>query len=248
MSEPYFIWKGIDSRAMRVWVQKHPPIDRPPMRYQSVTIPGRPGSLTLVEGADIYEPYVREMTIMPKPNADIHAIVRWLTGSSYVVFGHEENRIQKARIYDEISLVRQFADQRSAVVRFLCDPFKGERYGDREYAMTVDAEAEGTYQLEGEGDVICYPKFELTASGSVSIIVNGTELALSGLDDDADVTIDCETRTAYTITVDEGTGVSDMVSVTTYGDYAKISPTGQTEIAWTEGFTALKIIPRWRWF
>lgn len=174
--QPYFIWKGIDSRMMGLWVQQYPPIVRPPMRYQSITIPGRPGALTLLEGEDVYDPYTRELKLMPKPGVDIYAIMRWLTGEGDVVFGHEPERRQHARIYDEVSFQREFAQQRSAVVRFLCDPFKTSIH-DTE-PITIDL-TQTSYTLAGRGDVIAYPKFELVGSGAVTLTVGTTQIALT---------------------------------------------------------------------
>lgn len=247
MGEPYFIWKGIDSRNMRVWVQRMPPITRPPVRYQSVTIPGRPGALTLLEGEDVYEAYVREMTIMPKPNADLSAIINWLTGSGEVVFSIEAERSQKARIYDEVSLTRQFANQRSAVVRFLCDPFKQSRFEQKDYPMTVDAEAEGSYTLTNKGDVIAHPMFRLTATGAVGITVNGTQIALRELDEDTNAVIDCETREAYRTVTDENTGVESIYPLVTNGDYPILDHEGASVIEWSTGISELHVFPRWRW-
>lgn len=241
--QPYFTWKGHDSRIMGLWVQQLPPITRPPMRYQEITIPGRPGALTLLEGTDIYEPYVREMKIMPRPGADIYAIMRWLTGSGQIVFSNEPDRKQTARIYDEVSFQKEFATQRSAVIRFLCDPFKESLY-DTE-SISVDL-TQSSYTLACQGDVIAYPKFELTGTGSCSLYVNSNEIAFTDLDNTA-VTVDCESRTAYTQVVDQYFD-THIVPVTTHGDFFTLYHTGSMLVRWSEGITELTIYPRWRWF
>lgn len=223
--QPYFIWKGVDSRMMGLWVQQYPPIVRPPMRYQSITIPGRPGALTLLEGEDVYDPYTRELKLMPKPGADIYAIMRWLTGEGDVVFGHEPERKQHARIYDEVSFQREFAQQRSAVVRFLCDPFKTSLH-DTE-PITIDL-TQTSYTLSGRGDVIAYPKIELVGSGAVTLTVGTTQIALtlSGGDTTAEVvTLDCEARKAYRTVTEEMT--SYIEPVVTHGDFCTL-PTTRT--------------------
>jgi phage-related protein len=239
--EPYFIWKGVDSRLMRVWVQKYPPITRPPERYQEVTIPGRPGSLTLLEGVDVYEPYVREMRIMPKPGADIYEIMRWLKGKGEVVFGCEPDRKQVARIYDEAAFERVFADQRSATVRFLCDPFKKLL---AEETISVDLSREN-YTLACKGDVISYPQIEFVGTGTVSLFVNSNEMSFSGLTL-TPVTVDCEARQAYTYVTEDD--VTKIVPIVTHGDYPTFYNTGTMLIRWTTGISALTIKPRWRWF
>lgn len=244
--QPYFIWKGVDSRMMGLWVQQYPPIVRPPMRYQSITIPGRPGALTLLEGEDVYDPYTRELKLMPKPGADIYAIMRWLTGEGDVVFGHEPERKQHARIYDEVSFQREFAQQRSAVVRFLCDPFKMSLH-DTE-PITIDL-TQTSYTLSGRGDVIAYPKFELVGSGAVTLTVGTTQIALtlSGGDTTAEVvTLDCEARKAYRTVTEEMT--SYIEPVVTHGDFCTLQHDADTLMQWSEGLTELRVWPRWRWF
>ena len=192
-NEPYFVWDGVDSRTMNIWVQQYPAITRPPMRYQQVVIPGRPGALTLLEGEDVYEPYEREIRIMPKPGADIYAIMRWLTGRSTVIFGHEPNRSQRANIYDIVEFQREFCNQRSAVLTFLCDPFKSAL----DVAEYVDIDTTGSsYELTNQGDVIAHPLIEISATETVTLTINGTPLTLTGLEGRT-ATIDCEARTTY---------------------------------------------------
>lgn len=229
-NEPYFVWKGVDSRTMSIWVQQYPPIVRPPERYETVTIPGRPGALTMLEGSDVYDPYVREMKIMPKPGANIYQIMRWLTGSGAVIFGHEPNRSQQARIYDEVDFQKEFAQQRSAVLRFLCDPFK--TLVTVEEPITVDLTAEN-YTITNPGDVTAYPLLTATCTGSFAITIGDTRIVLSNASGTA--TIDCESGAIMA----EG-------NYRTYGDFGCF-PLGNTVITWEGDITGLTIQPRWRW-
>ena len=49
--QSYFIFKGMDSRTMDVRMSGPAPIVRGEERVSHVTIPGRPGELTLTEGS-----------------------------------------------------------------------------------------------------------------------------------------------------------------------------------------------------
>ena len=240
--EPYFVWKGINSRVMGIWVLSQPPITRPPRRYQQVTIPGRPGALTLLEGDDVYDPYIRECRIMPKPGANLPAILAWLTGSGSVVFSEQPTRAQHASIFDEVAMQREFADQRSATLRFLCDPFKYDPFDEQLHTMTV---ADGTYTLPGRGDVKAYPMIVLTATGAATVTVNGTPLSVEDLSGQT-AFIDCSARTTYRkVTEDD---VTTNVPVVTHGDYPVLKPHGDNVITWDEAVSALVIHPEWRWF
>lgn len=271
--EPYFVWNGIDSRSMGVWVQKYPAILRPKLRYQQVVIPGRPGALTLLEAQDAYETYTRDIKIMPKPGADRRAIMNWLAGRSEVIFGHEPDRSQKASIYDVVEFDREFADQWSAVITFMCDPFKSEVGAVEEYTPEL---AGGSFELANRGDVLAYPLIEVAASDTITLSINGTPLTLTGLEGRT-ATVDYEARTAYmevedepesepeeeteeetpteepiaeepTTETEQTVTTTHLEPVVTHGDFAVLPNTGTTLIEWTEAVTALKITPRWRWF
>ncbi len=228
--QPYFIWNGQDSRIMGLWIQKHPPIIRPQMRFKEITIPGKAGALTLLEGEDIYEPYVREMQIMPKPNADIHQIVKWLTGSGNVTFSIEPDRIQGARIFDEVSLQHAFADQRTATVKFLCDPFKKSASSDNVIPIPVSP---ASYTINNPGDVVAFPIIQLTGSGGVAVTINGTRIAMTGVN--GLVAINCESG-----------AITGAGNIRTYGDFGSLA-VGSNTITWEGTITALSIAPRWRW-
>ena len=199
MSESYFIWRGIDSRNMNIWVQSAPAIVRPPMRYQQVIIPGRPGALTLLEGEDTYDAYEREIRVMPKPGADIYAILRWLTGRSSVIFSCEPNRSQRANIYDPVEFQKEFCEQRSATLTFLCDPFKTSTDDQEEYEADVSG---SSCEIQNHGDVLAYPLIEISATETITLTVNGTPITLTGLEGHT-ATIDCEARTTYMEVEDE---------------------------------------------
>lgn len=239
--EPYFVYNGKDSRDMGLWVKSYPSIVRPAERFQEITIPGRPGSLTLLEGIDVFEPYIREVQIIVKPDADIHDIMRWLVGRGIVNFGNEPDLMQKARVYDEVNFQREIVSLRSATVRFLCDPFKSSIFDTAIIEVDVSS---SPYTLKGCGDVIAYPTFELTGTGNCSLFVGTTEIALTGLDNETAV-IDCESKTAYKTVFDGLT--SHIENIVTYGDFATLSNNESTLIAWSEGVSGLVIHPNWRW-
>jgi phage-related protein len=64
MAEPYFIWKGTNSNTMGVVVRSYPPIVCPKERTQDRSVPGRPGSLTMLEGTDVYEPFAQHCNVI----------------------------------------------------------------------------------------------------------------------------------------------------------------------------------------
>lgn len=57
--EAWFVFKGIDSRKMGVYVTRMPETVRPERKIESITIAGRNGSLHMDDG--VYESYDRTM-------------------------------------------------------------------------------------------------------------------------------------------------------------------------------------------
>ena len=64
MKESFFIWNGVDCRAMGMKLAGPVAIVRPEERIQHVEIPGRSGDLTETQGADVFNSYIQTAGIM----------------------------------------------------------------------------------------------------------------------------------------------------------------------------------------
>ena len=53
--QDYFLWNGVDCRTYGIHVTEQPPITIPAERSTQTNVPGRPGSLTQLEGEDVYD-------------------------------------------------------------------------------------------------------------------------------------------------------------------------------------------------
>ena len=53
--QDYFLWNGVDCRTYGIHVTEQPPITIPAERSTQTNVPGRPGSLTQMEGEDVYD-------------------------------------------------------------------------------------------------------------------------------------------------------------------------------------------------
>ena len=58
----YFIWNGVDCRTKGIHVSELPPITIPLERSKQTNVPGRPGSLTQLEGDDVYDDMILTAT------------------------------------------------------------------------------------------------------------------------------------------------------------------------------------------
>ena len=63
MAKRYFIWNGVSSADMDIVMNDRVPIVRPEERVNHITIPGRAGELTQVEGENIFNSYIQSVEI-----------------------------------------------------------------------------------------------------------------------------------------------------------------------------------------
>ena len=59
--QDWFEWNGRRCTEFGIHVSEQPPITVPRERVEQVTIPGRPGTLTIAEGDDVYEDMALEV-------------------------------------------------------------------------------------------------------------------------------------------------------------------------------------------
>ena len=161
--QSYFIWNGIDSRAMGIISQGALPIIRPEERVQHIEIPGRSGDLTVTEGEDVYNSYIQTASIAVRGGYRVREIYRWLRGAGYVTFSAEPDRRQKARIIGAITLNRHSRnlDYWEGEVQFYCQPLK-EKLIEETMSFTYS----GSTIIRNNGDVRCKPLFKIKATST----------------------------------------------------------------------------------
>lgn len=194
MAQSFFIWKGIDCRAMGVKTSGFAPIIRPEERVQHVNIPGRSGDLTLLEGENIYNSYIQTVTILARDSARIRKIYDWLRGSGYVTFSGEPDKKQPARIIGAVTLNKHSynLDWWTGEVQFYCQPLK-QRLRDE----TVYISSSGS-EVKNFGDVTSRPNMAVVASGtSVTVAAGGKSLTVTGISNGTTFIIDSDAQEVY---------------------------------------------------
>ena len=218
---------------MGVVVNNYPPIIKPKERTQDFPIPARAGSLTEVEGEDVYEPYVRPCQCYTLPEANLAAIAAWLKGSGVAVFGNEPTMAYTARIDGQISMDKILANHahRSFTIPFVCQPFK-------HMANPVDYILTSGKSMLNIGTVSTLPLFIIEGSGDINLSV-GDQL-VQFADISGGIIMDCEMPGCYEL--DATNSLNHKMS----GEFPRIR-TGATTISWTGTVTKVTIRPRWRW-
>ena len=230
--QPYFIWNDVDSRSMGVIVSSYPPIIRPPERVIQQTMPGRAGTLTITEGADIYDGYIKAFVIGLRPGTDAQTIIRWLRGQGRMVFGNEpgfsyEGRIIGAVQFDKVGswLLK------SAGVQFFAQPYKAQSPPEPDFAISAS-----TLTIYNPGDVAARPRLVIGTAGAVSIQIGDTSLSIAAAP--AGLAIDCD---AGILRNADGTLFTGAWS----GEFLRIAPGNNAVII--SGGGSITVTPRWRW-
>ena len=227
----YFIWNGTDSRTKHIRVNNRVPIVRPEERVEHITIPGRAGELTQVEGEYIFNSYIQTVNLEVLGAAYVPAAEVWLAGAGEVTFDTQATLKQKARIINAVTFekVSRNLDIWKAEVQFYCEPFKS--LTDEE---DIEVTSSGT-TLTNPGTLPALPEIQIEGSGAVSISINGVTLIIPDLT--SGWTADCANKWICQ------NGVPQFGAW--QGSFPEI-PVGESTLLYTGNVTAITITPHWR--
>ena len=228
MAEPYFVFNGVDSRAMGVRVISYPPILRANLRATTVTLPGRAGELTQIEGVDIYEPYTRAMNIA-SAGASLQTALNWLRGSGTMILGNEAGFVYNVRLDAQLQLDKQYKGMWSGSLQLRCEPFKRST----EAASDIEITASGT-TINNLGNVPAKPRITLTGSGAATLTIGGKTLTFASLT--SGTVVDLQNNWILV----SGSPVAGAAS----GEFGEI-PSGDSTVAYTGGITKVTIPQDW---
>lgn len=227
----WFDWNGVKCTDYGIHVSEHPPITIPNERATFTAVPGRAGTLTTLEGDDVYDDMILSATCFIDDPAKIPVIAAWLSGSGTVTFANRQGGFYYARVTNQISFekILRGNPHRSFVVNFRCQPFF---YHSENTPILVDLP--GIF-IPGQGSVFAEPVLEIDLTGDAEITIGGTLFQLSGIT--GTVIVDCvqqEVHQDYR---------SCMTAMT--GDFPRLLPIG-SYVNWTGGVRSIKITPNWR--
>lgn len=227
----WFEWNGVKCTDYGIHVSEHPPITIPNERATFTAVPGRAGTLTTLEGDDVYDDMILSATCFIDDPEQIPTIAAWLRGSGTVTFANREGGFYYARIANQISFdkILRGNPHRSFVVNFRCQPFF---YLDE--TSTVSLIASGKF-VTNPYSVISEPVVTVYATGDVTLMVGTTAIALSELE--GSITLDTPLKEAYA-------GVASLNNKMS-GDFPVLRP-GANAVSWTGAVSKVVIQPNWR--
>lgn len=91
----WFEWNGRRCTEYGIHVTEQPPVTIPTERATFTNVPGRSGSLTTLEGDDVYDDLLLTASCFIADPARIPAIAAWLRGSGQVTFANRQGGFEQ---------------------------------------------------------------------------------------------------------------------------------------------------------
>ena len=104
----YFEWNGLRSTVFGVHVTDQPGIIRAPERATFTNVPGRSGTLTTLEGAEVYDDFILPIDCTVRDLSRLSEIAMWLRGAGQLVTpeqpgGHYDARARLSAYLDTMA-------------------------------------------------------------------------------------------------------------------------------------------------
>lgn len=232
-----FKWNGVSCEEYGIVMLSAPKQITATERVNSITIPGRSGTLTQLEGEDIYDNIALGCTCLIN-NADrVHDISGWMRGSGKIEFPTTPEGYYVGRVSNQISfdqLVRG-NPHRSFQLQFKCEPFLYLHDG----LSTLTAVNGTPLRINNPGNISALPLLKVYGTGEGSIVCDGKTMTVNDFSNVDYILIDLEAKTVYK------DNPMTLLGTRVSGDWLRI-PTGVSFIILSGGITKVEITPRWR--
>ena len=233
----YIILNGVNSNTLTgLLISKLPPITKPKQRTQIEEIDGRDGDIVTTLG---YGAYDKTIDIGLYGDFDIEDIMTYFNSSGTVTFSNEEDKYYNYQVVDQIDFDRLIRF-RTAKVKMHVQPFK---YSTVEGVRTFNITNQTQITINNSGNYVSKPVISITGSGTINLSVNGYEVLVIELGEDATtITIDTANMEAY------NQNTSQLMNRDVTGDYDNLYlNAGSNTISWTGTITQIQITNYSRW-
>ena len=121
----WFEWNDVRCTEYGIHMLEQPVLTLPNERATFVDVPGRSGSLTVLEGDAVYDDLVLTAQCMVENLERYEEIASYLRGSGRVTFANRPEGYYEARIVNQIPFekILRGNPHRSFAVNFRCKPF-----------------------------------------------------------------------------------------------------------------------------
>ena len=227
----WFTWNGTRCTDYGIHVVRQPELIKPSERVSFTPVPGRSGTLTTLEGTDVYDDFLLTVECVVGDTSNLDSIFGWLKGSGKFTLANRQGGFYEAHIVNQISLeqILRGNPHRRFALNFRCQPFfylSG--------VSNIAVSASGTF-VTNPGSVFSEPVLKVTLTGDAQITMGGSYFELAGIT--GTVTVDTPLKETYK----SYSSFNNKMS----GDYPTLLPGGNI-ITWSGGVTGIVITPNWR--
>lgn len=231
MMTDWFEFNGVRCTEYGIHVSEHPAITLPSERVTFTDVPGRNGSLTTLEGEQVYSDMTLTATCFISDVSRLDEIAAWLKGSGTVTFANRQGGFYYGRVINQIAFdkVLRGKTNRTFAVNFRVKPFF---YLEGSGTTTL---TQSTQFLTNPGCVYAEPVITVYGTGDITLMV-GTEIVeLTGIS--GSITLDTPAMEAYSSSASLNSHMS--------GEFPVLD-VGSTAISWSGNVTQVVVQPNWR--
>ncbi len=227
----WFEWNGTRCTAYGIHATELPAPTMPTERSTFTNIPGRTGSLVMLEGDAVYDDLILTATCVIADPTRIPSICSWLQGGGRVTFANRPGGWYEARVVNQISFdkILRGNPHRSFAVNFRCKP---QWYHAGVSNITVTTSG-STFMNPGTAEA--EPIITVNGSGDITLMVGTTIIELSEVD--GSITLNTPLMECYKSL----TSCNHKMN----GDFPVLKP-GLCAISWIGSVTSVVIQPNWR--
>ena len=228
----WFKWNGENCTDYGIFVLEQPVITIPKERSKQTDIPGRPGTLTTLEGDDVYDEMTLTATCLIRGPEYIPAIAGWLKGGGTVEFANRPGGFYHARIANQIEFEKILRGNPHCTfgVNFRCSPPFWYMNDPEDVEITASS-----CVLVHPGNIYSEPVITVYGTGDITLIINDSFVELTGVD--GSITLDSVIQEAYQGEVLQNEKLK--------GEFPILKP-GNNLVSWTGNVSRLVIQPNWR--
>ena len=249
----WFEWNGVKCTEYGMHVLGQPSIISAAERVSNEEIPGRSGTLTLLEGDNIFDDITLAVTcVIDSPYETVEGesvsriakICAWLRGNGEIKFANQSDGYYKGRMSSQISFDKIVSGDRDMAlqVQSRCQPCFYRDIG--ETAITIPV-ADSPKQLTNPGNIPSQPVIKLTGTGEGTIMAGGSTMLINSFEDIEYLMLDCEAKIAYTGAPSDPSDPLKLLGTRVTGEWLTI-PTGTSFFTMTGDITSAVVTPRWR--
>lgn len=238
--DEWFIFNGINSRSMGVWVTAMPPTIRAEKRVDTIEVDGRSGALHITDGT--YANYTRTMECAIRDRRRIDEVCAWLQGGGEAIFSSEPDKVYRIYIANQIPIESMMRTFQHFQVTMDTYPFKYNVNAlDDELDVIKPMNIYNMGTIYSEPVITVYPSAaRITIDPTViDIVINGLHYKLQNVTEP--VIIDSELSEVYTLS---GTNANNLYLS---DEFPRFEPGINTLVWLGTNISKLHIKPNWRW-